>query len=439
MNRPKNSSSTPHLLPLSAPNPAALEVETNELHHKLKTNPSIRLEDIAKALQSRHPAGAYRRVIISNDTQETLDMLDNKEGTPRRIFTNKKAVTSHPPVVFMFPGQGSQYVNMGKDLYLNEPVFRENLDLGMKIFEAATGTDLKSILFPCDEQQDQATEQLKQTIITQPALFCIEYALAQLWISKGILPDAMIGHSSGEYTAACLSGVLTLTDALELISHRARFMQDMPHGTMATLHTSSDIATTLIKDTNACIASINSPTICVISGTEAEINVVLQKADQQNVLTQVLRTSHAFHSPMMEPAQRALQEYTQKTTFHPPSTPFMSNLTGNWFTAQEASTPDYWGAHLRNTVHFSAGMSELMKHNSAYVFIEIGPGNTLCTLTRQHMEKPSMIRTTPSLRHPKEDHNDQTFFLTARGKCWLAGINFTQPHQTSSTQNDHIV
>lgn len=426
MNISEASFREPQVLPISAPTPEALETATNDLLCKLKMKPAVDLPEAACTLQAKQPADPIRRILICTDTEEAVAMLERQEDVPRRIYTNKKGLHAGSPIVFMFPGQGAQYVEMGRDLYTREPVFREYFDSCMDIVKSVLGIDLKKTIFPDQQQLEAMTEQLKQTATTQPALFSIEYALAQLWISKGIRPDAMIGHSIGEYTAACIAGVFSLNDALELVCQRSRLMQQISTGSMASFRVSPTLVETLLDNVDVGIATLNAPNACVISGAPAAVKKVLQKADQQNILYQVLRTSHAFHSSMMNPAKEALLEYTKKITMHAPETPFISNLTGTWFTEDDASNPAYWGEHLRNAVRFSEGMEQLMNH-APYIFIEVGPGNSLCMLARQHMDNPSITRTIATLRHPKEKQSDYVFFKTAFGRCWLAGIRVNWP------------
>jgi acyl transferase domain-containing protein len=411
----------PYILPLSAVNPETLENATYDLYQHLKSHPELNLANVARSLQNRPHAAATRRILVCNTTSEAIAMLEKQEGVPRRIYTNKNSVQSTPPIVFMFPGQGAQYVQMGRELYDREPVFRDHMNACAALVESCTTIDLKALLYPALNSPAETSKPLNQTAMTQPALFSIEYALAQLWISRGIRPDAMIGHSIGEYTAACLAGVFSMEEALELVCHRARLMQAAPSGSMASMQAPATEVKKLAEQSGTCIATINAPNTCVLSGTAGAIEKALTLADQQNILHQRLRTSHAFHSPMMDPAKNALQQYVQKCNPRPPNTPFISNLSGTWFSESNRTDPAYWGEHLRNAVRFSDGMKVLMKH-APYIFIEVGPGNTLCTLTRQHMNKPSLIRTIASLRHPKEEAQDHEFFKTALGRCWLAGI-----------------
>ena len=412
-----------HILPLSAASSDALEKLTEDLCATLKTQPQRTLAEVARELQSKPASGNARRIIVSKSPEEAVAMIERREGVPRLIYTNKKCPDSPPPVAFMFPGQGAQYAGMGNGLYQSEPLFRETIDRCATIVQETTGIDLKKILFPNPEENDQATKQISETAVTQPALFTIEYALAKLWISKGITPDTMIGHSIGEYAAACIAGVFTLEEALPRVCTRARLMQEMPAGLMVSFQEPQETIEKLIKGTEAAIATLNAPGTCVISGTFDAVEQALKKADEQSILYQRLRTSHAFHSSMMEPAQKEFLKYTCTLNCQSPKIPFISNLTGTWFSGHDAQNPRYWADHLRYPVLFSKGMQQLMVHNPNYAFLEIGPGNTLCTLTRQHMQKPTLTRTIASLRHPKEEQSDTAFFTIARGKCWLAGID----------------
>jgi thioesterase domain-containing protein/malonyl CoA-acyl carrier protein transacylase/acyl carrier protein len=277
-------------------------------------------------------------------------------------------------------------------------------------------------LYPKEAEQEETTGQLmQQTAFTQPVLFTIEYALANLWMSWGVQPEAMIGHSIGEYVAACLADVFSLEDALFLVSFRGKLMQELPVGSMLAVALSeSDISAYL--EGGISLAAVNTDQMCVLSGEDETIERLEKSLSKQGILTRRLHTSHAFHSEMMTPIMESFAENVQKVTMKPPCIPYISNVSGDWVSAKDVADPYYWSNHLRNTVRFSKGISCLFQ-NTARVLLEVGPGNTLCTLARQQTEKPDGLVVLPSMRHPKEQKPDMEFIQTSLGKLWLAGVD----------------
>ena len=297
----------------------------------------------------------------------------------QRVLTNTQE-SQQQPITFMFSGQGSQYVNMALELYQVEPIFREQIDKCSEFLKLDLGLDLRDVLYPSEEQAEIAAQQLKQTAITQPALFVIEYALAQLWMSWGVRPQAAIGHSIGEYVAACIAGVFSLEDALSLVAARGRLMQQMPAGAMLAVSLKETEARSHLNE-NLSLAVINSPGSCVIAGTIAAIDALEQQLLAQGVESRRLHTSHAFHSQMMEPILEPFIELVRKVKLNPPKIPYISNVTGTWITAAEATDPNYWALHLRQTVRFADGVEKLMQ-DSHPILLEVGPGRTLTTLRK---------------------------------------------------------
>ncbi|NJO61831.1 MAG: acyltransferase domain-containing protein [Richelia sp. RM2_1_2] len=267
------------------------------------------------------------------------------------------------------------------------------------------------------ERTEIARQQLQQTQITQPALFVIEYALAKLWMSWGISPVAMIGHSIGEYVAACLAGVFSLEDALTLVAVRGRLMQQLPKGAMLSVELDQEAIQFCLNE-KLCLAVINAPTNCVVSGTESAIEELQQELQLAGVNCRRLHTSHAFHSAMMDSILGIFTEEVKKVNLNPPEIPFISNLTGGWITPSEATDPSYWTKHLRHTVRFSTGIAELIK-DFEQVLLEVGPGRTLNTLAKQQTKDAIILS---SMRHPKDEQSDVAFLLNSLGRLWLAGV-----------------
>jgi len=416
---PDSTSSRPwQLLLLSAKTGSALETATDNLAQHLTQHPQQNFADVAYTLQVGRREFNHRRIVVCQDIQDAADTLHHKNS--QRVLTHYQEPCSRP-IAFMFPGQGAQYVQMGKELYETEPRFRQQIDHCCLILKPHLGIDLRSLLYPNDTENEAAAEQLKQTHITQPALFVIEYALAQLWISWGISPQAMIGHSIGEYVAACLAGVMSLEDALTLVAMRGRFMQQLPSGSMLSIPLPEAEVKTLLNE-NLSLAASNAPSSCVVSGNHAAIDVLYEQLIAQGIQCRRLHTSHAFHSQMMTPILEPFIQEVKKVKLNPPQIPFICNVTGTWITAEEATDSHYWAKHLRQTVCFSAGITQLLQEPNR-ILLEVGPGRTLCTLVKQHSSLLTDQVVLSSLRHPQEEQPDTAFLLNTLGRLWLAGVN----------------
>jgi malonyl CoA-acyl carrier protein transacylase/acyl carrier protein len=277
---------------------------------------------------------------------------------------------------------------------------------------------------------------LDQTYITQPALFTIEYALAKLWMAWGVHPVAMVGHSIGEYVAACLAGVFSLEDALSLVAARGRLMQELPPGSMLAVFLSEKEIEPLLGE-NLSLAVINGPSLCVVSGEKEAVEDLEKRLSNKNVDCRHVHTSHAFHSKMMEPILDTFTERINKISRNAPQIPFVSNVTGTWITSEEAMDASYWARHLRQTVRFSDCMQELLKEPNR-VFLEVGPGRTFSTLTEQHPSRTKDQIVLSSTRHPKEKKSDEAFILGTLGQLWLAGIPVDWPGFYANERRHHL-
>jgi acyl transferase domain-containing protein/acyl carrier protein len=408
-----SSSSRPwQLLVLSAKTETALESATKNLAQHLKQHPELKLADVAYTLQVGRREFNYRRVLTCREREEALKILENPQSQDILTYFQQP---SDRAITFMFPGQGTQYVGMGRELYQSEPTFREHIDRACSLLEPHLNLDLRSLLYNVAE-----AEKLKQTAIAGPAIFVIEYALAQLWMSWGIYPQSAIGHSIGEYVAATLAGVMSLEDALALIVTRARMMQQMPPGAMLAVSLPASEVETLL-DERLSLSAINAPNWCVVSGTHEAVDAISKKLSDRKVECRRLHTSHAFHSGMMEPILEPFTEAVRKVKLNPPQIPFISNVTGTWITVEEATDPHYWAKHLRQTVRFGDGISQLLE-TPRRILLEVGPGRTLCTLVQQHSTQAIEQVVLPSLRHPKDRTSDVDFLLKILGRLWLAGV-----------------
>ena len=405
------------LLTISAKTGVALEKATDRLAEFLASHPGVNLADVAFTLQHGRKAFANRRIVVAKDIAEAVSLL--KSRTPKRMY-DEKPFEGEATVAFMFPAQGAQHANMGQDLYENERVFRQNVDRCVEYLQPKLGLDLRRILYPCDRDAAEASEQLKQTRFTQPAMFIMDYALAQLWMSWGIVPAAMVGHSLGEYVAATLAGVFKLEDALTLVAERGRLMQELTPGSMLAVYLSEEELRPWLRG-SVSMAAINAPDLSVVAGPTEDIGCLAENLEAAQVEVQPLRTSHAFHSAMMEPMIAPFVEKVRQVPRQEPKIPFISTLTGTSITPEEAVDPSYWGKQIRHAVRFSSAVLELLKTPSR-VLLEVGPGNTLSLLARRHLKGGHGWSVANSLPHLKENRADRDCILTALGYLWMAGV-----------------
>ncbi|MBD2207318.1 acyltransferase domain-containing protein [Calothrix sp. FACHB-1219] len=404
------------LLLLSAKTASALDIATVNLVEHLRLNPEINLGDVAYTLQVGRRGFNHRRFLVCQDINDAVTTLEIKDSPRVLTFHTEQR---HPPVVFMFPGQGTQYVNMAWELYQVEPTFQEALDLCCELFQRHQGLDLRKVLYP-QEQVETATQQLNQTAVTQSALFAIAYSLAKLWMSWGIHPQAMIGHSIGEYVAAHLAGVFSLEEAVALVAARGQIMQQLPRGSMLAVPLSAQQVQPFLNE-QLCLAAINAPSLCVVSGSTDAIAQLENHLVTQGLKVRRLLTSHAFHSQMTDPILESFRQQVNQVHLHPPQIPYVSNVTGNWITDIEATDPNYWVKHLRQTVRFADGLKLLLQASNR-LFLEVGPGKTLSTFVRQSLQKADHHFILSTLKHPQNQQSDREFLLTTLGQIWLAGV-----------------
>jgi acyl transferase domain-containing protein/thioesterase domain-containing protein len=422
------------LLVLSAKTVSALEQMTAHLAAHL-THPDRNLADVAYTLQLGRQAFSYRRAVVCRDQADAVLALND----PSRMLSATYA-GGERPVVFMFPGQGSQYAQMARELYQDAPVFRAVVDQCAELLLPHLGCDIRDVLYPPEGSgiRDQGSGSMRgadwqarpptpdprslaldQTQYAQPALFVIAYALAQLWLSWGVRPQAMIGHSIGEYVAACLAGVFSLEDALALVALRGRLMQSLPTGAMLAIGLSEQALLPLLHEPIA-LAAVNGPAQCVVAGPLAAVAALEQQLTTAGVTCRRLATSHAFHSSMMDPIHERFTAYVQQLALRAPQIPYVSNVTGTWISAAEATDPQYWARHLRETVRFGDGLRTLAQEQQC--FLEVGPGRTLTTRAKQHPDMAVGAIMCQSLRHPSDEQSDRAVLLTALGRLWLAGV-----------------
>ena len=420
------------LLMLSARTDSALASTAEQLRDHLaeaQVGEREPLADVAFTLRRGRTTFRCRRVAVVRDHAEAVSALGG-EMPPHVWSATDRDEPRDRPIAFLFSGQGSQYPGMGEGLYENEAVFRDAVDHCAEILQPVLGEDLRQIIWPADSAAPESAAKLGQTRLTQPALFVLEYALTQLWESWGIHPQAMLGHSIGEYVAACVAKTLALEDALRLVAERGRLMGELPSGAMLAVPLSEDeLAAELTADPRLSVAAVNEPSRVVVSGIVEAIDALNEALGVRGVEGRRLHTSHAFHSPMMEPILEAFTQEVGRYRLSKPEVPWVSNVTGTWITEEEATDPGYWARHLRQGVRFADGVATLLTEEER-VFLEVGPGRALATLASRHPERRPEQAVLSSLRHPQDSDEgigeDQAQMLAAWGRLWLAGVEMDE-------------
>jgi amino acid adenylation domain-containing protein len=406
----------PQLLLLSARNAAALDAAKRNLAQHLRENPSQPLADIAYTLQVGRRAFDQRSVIVAESREQAIAKLAGDNGA--QVHSGAKA-SSASGVVFMFPGQGAQYPDMGRGLYAREPVFRDAVDRCAQILLPLLNLDLRKLLYP-NEDADAAAKTLMSTISAQPAIFTVEYALAQLWLSWGVRPTAMIGHSIGEFVAATLAGVFALEDALALVAARGRLMQALPGGAMLAVRLPERDVLPLLNDALS-IAAINGPALCVVSGPYDAIDALEKLLAERSAVSRRLHTSHAFHSAMVDPIIEPLRAQIASIKLSPPSLPYVSCVSGTWISEALACSPDYWARHAREPVRFADGITALTA-DQAPLLLEVGPGTVLTTLALQ-ITRGRGLTVCGSLPDAARETSDAATVLESLGRLWIGGLS----------------
>jgi acyl transferase domain-containing protein/acyl carrier protein len=447
-----STSSLPKLMVLSAKSETALDLAASRLLKHLKGNENIDVGNVAYTLQVGRKAFSHRQFLVCDNREEAIAKLENRsardafffnpEDRPGRSFT------------FLFPGVGDHYVGMGHDLYRQFAVFRKEVDLCAEILKEHLGLDIRQMLYPPEYQSkklgmktgidlkkmlgdgkeeptDEATQRLDRTIYAQPALFTIEFALARLWSDWGVVPNAMIGHSMGEYVAACLAGVFSLQDALRLICRRASLVDKVPAGTMLAVALPEDTLLTMLGD-ELSISLVNGPELCVVAGLPAAMSELEKVLMEKQIIYRHVRNQHAFHSRLLDPIVSDFQKEVMQVTLKSPKIPYMSNVTGTWIESKDATDPAYWARHTNTTARFSEALSTMWQQTKG-VLLEIGPGKTLGVLAMQHPARQKIKNplVASSLRHGYDNQSDVDFIMHSLGKVWLWGadVQWARIHQ----------
>ena len=425
---PASSALPFHLVPFSARSENALKQQAANLHEHLQSKPTF-LPDLAFTLQNGRKHFNWRCFGVFNSSEAASDALNPKNSSQLySAATNRR----NPEIVFMFPGQGAQHLHMARGLYENNPRCKSLIDSGAKLLQKELDLDLRELLFS-DNKSD--AEALKQTKTAQPALFLIEYALAGAWQTFGVEPAAMIGHSIGELTAACLSGVFTFEDGLQLVARRGALMQQCPKGSMLSVRLPAATMEEKLPE-GLVLSTINSPQLCVVGGPTKAVTSLFDKLQTEDIPCQILHTSHAFHTAAMEPAATAFSKAVDKLRLSPPEIPFISCVTGTWITDRQAVSGQYWGEQILSTVQFSKGLS-LALADEERVFLEVGPRTSSTTLARQHLagRKIPILSTLDTKASPDHDYFS---FLSACGQLWLNGSEIKWPALYTNERRSRI-
>jgi non-ribosomal peptide synthase protein (TIGR01720 family) len=403
------------MLMISAKTQPALDRMTRELGAHLGRAEES-LQDIAYTSQvgrERHP---FRRFIICRDKAEAIAAIEEESVSAVLSLREER---KHRPVVFMFPGQGAQHIGMCEKLYEQEAVFREELDACSQMIVEQSGLDVRRVIYPAKDREEQARRELGQTRVTQPALFAVEYSVARMWMRMGIKPAGMIGHSLGEYVCACIAGVMSLREAITLIVSRARLMQNAREGAMLSVGLSEARVRGTLKE-GSWLSSVNEASHCVVGGEIEAINNLEAECREAGVWNKRLETSHAFHTGMMEEICDVYLAEVKKVKLKEPRINYLSNLSGKWVSQGEVTSPQYWVNQMRHTVRFEAGLSRVLEIEGA-VLLEAGPGEQLSGMVRRRLPEASRHVVVATI--DRVGSRDGGVAQKALGRMWLAGVD----------------
>ncbi|WHZ11420.1 MAG: polyketide synthase module [Burkholderiaceae bacterium] len=430
---PVSASRPVQLLPLSARSTVALDALAHSMARSLDGMPPQQFADAAYTLQTGRRQMAQRRFVVATDPSEAAALL--RQPNPL-LCGSRRCERRDPPVVFMFGGQGTQYVNMGRNLYQGEPLFRAVVDDCCDLLKPYLGRDLRELLYPRSDDEETARTSLQDTFYTQPSIFVIEYALARLWQSLGVQPTMMVGHSIGEFTAATLAGVWDLEDALRIIALRGRLMQALPRGAMLAVGAAAKEVEAVLP-ASVQLASNNSPSTCVVAGPEPDVASFKSALEARDIVCRHLHTSHAFHSAMMDPMLEQLRAAVAEVKLRAPALPMMSTVTGRPMTAAEAMDPGYWAHHARATVQFSTA-AQFLVDDGYDLFLECGPRATLSSLVRQQFSPQRPGTAIPTMGDTHENHAEWKAMLFAVGALWQNGVSLDWEAFYAHEERHHV-
>jgi amino acid adenylation domain-containing protein len=425
------------LLLLSAKTPSALDTMTENLANYLKNNPGIILADTAYTLQVGRRRFPFRRKLTCADVSEAIARLTTPGS--RMVQTYRAASEEESkPVVFMFPGLGPQYVNMGLGLYRAEPLFREEMDRCFEILKPLMGCNLKEILYPpviSNRSNRSYMSNINGTEIAQLVIFIFEYSLAKLIMNWGIKPHAMIGYSFGEYVSACLSGVFSLEDILRLLVARGKLLGRLPPGMMLSVPLPVKDVEPLLN--NQLSIGIDNGSSCVVSGPEGAVRAFEKEMKGKKLLCTPLESTHGIHSQMMDPILKSFEKEMCKIALKPPQIPYISTVTGHWIRIEDAQSPAYWAKQLRAAVRFAEGMQTLLKDVNT-IFLEVGPGRDISALVNREIDDRSLHHVVSLVRHPKKEIPDEFYLPDKIGLLWLYGVDIDWEAYYSGEKRNRI-
>ncbi len=400
---------------LSAKTPNALSQMIANLADYLDANPRCNLADVAYTLQVGREKFGQRCALVANDVADAVNALQTVDRNRLRFG---KSAADAPSIAFLFPGGGVQYPNMGRDLYETYEVYRNAMDSCLDLLAGEFEPDLRSMIYPAPGNEETAAAQLREAGPSVCAIFATEYATARLLMSWGIEPTALIGHSLGEYTAACLSGVMSLEDALKIVALRGRILGRVAGAAMMSVPLSEEETLALLGD-DLDLAAVNGPSLCLVSGENESLDRLEKQLAEQEVECRRLHIATASHCRLLDPLLDEFRAGLETIKFHDPQIPYISNVTGTWVRTEDLRDPGYWVRHLRHCVRFASGIGELLSQPNR-ALVEVGPGRALTSLARQQTQKPACAVTT--LRHPEEQANDAQYLQSCLGELWTAGV-----------------
>ena len=410
--RKTSSSRNMHLLLVSGKTESSVKNEALNLSEFIKKHKKADLANICYTMNTGRKQQQIRSFFVASDKDGMLDVLN------RPVGCTKSVPDDGSNAAFLFPGQGTQYMHMAKDVYENEPVFRMAMNRCSELLQPIIGKNLIDMLYG-DEADEEHQEILRRTENTHVVLFSVEYSMAKLLMSWGINPSVMLGHSIGEYVAACISGVFTQEEALYIVAMRGRIIGKLPCGRMLSAEMPVEEARKY-EDSENTISVINGESLVVFSGSYDSIEK-LRNSLSDNYSCRILQTSHAFHSHMLAGGVDEFRNCLGKIEFKEPKIPYLSNVTGNWIRKEDACDPEYWIKHLIGTVHFYDCLKKLKESNIKY-YIEVGGGNALTTFVKKCIDD-KVFCSIETIRHPKAVANDEAFLLKAVGMGWSYGMN----------------
>lgn len=401
------------LLFVSAHHKDSLQAYCEQIRAHLEDHPATNLNALAHTSRTARRAMKYKAAIPFKNKVDLLARLQNG------VAPTARAKTSSKELVLMFPGQGNQFVNMGVELYRENPVFRESIDRCAGLLNPLLDMDIREVLYPSENDRERAAGLIGLTYITQPAIFMVSYAVARVFQSYGLKPDALIGHSVGEYVAAVISGIMTLEDALKTVAFRGKLVYELPEGSMLAVLMEEPQLKQILPD-ELDIAVINSPELVVVSGPTEDIRSFAKRLDKEKVFNKTLQTSHAFHSRMMQACLDRFREFFQGVVLHAPGIPIISTVTGATLSADQAKDHEYWVQHVLEPVRFSDAATQMLSSPSV-VFLECGPGQSLESAIKRRLKPADAHAAIATLC---EQENSILSMDGAIGKLWCEEITF---------------